>query len=63
MPILFAAPIPLSAAVAPFANLSGVKAEDYLGFKIAEPVSGGLAGYPGVSVVERGAIDSIIQEH
>ena len=57
----FASPT-LSVAVAPFSNLSGVKAQDYIGFQIAEFVSGGLAGYPGVSVVERGAIEAIIQE-
>ena len=52
----------LSVAVAPFGNLSGDRSRDYLGFQVAEFVSGALAGYPKVTVVERAAIDRIIQE-
>src|SRR5262245_23230893 len=40
-------------AVLPFANLSGDASKDYLGIGIADTLTAGLAGLPGIAVVSR----------
>ena len=49
-------------AVTYFTNLSGAKDKDYIGFQIADFITNALNAYPGLTVIERIAVDKILQE-
>lgn len=52
----------LTIAVSPFANLSGDRGHEYFGFSVSEFLSGALAGFEGVTVVERQQLAALLEE-